>query len=199
MCDNHSMEITTEIIKQLREMTGVSVMQCKKALEEAGGDLAKAEGILKKHSAEAAEKKAERTLKAGILGSYIHDGAIGAMVILSCESDFVAKNPEFGVLAREIAMQITATDPKYATTAEIPSEARDAATAVFEKEVTGKPAEMREKILEGKLSSYFQDQVLLEQPFIKDESKVMRDLLNEATQKFGERVEVSRFVRLSVR
>ena len=106
------MEITTDIIKQLREMTGVSVMQCKKALEEADGDISKAEVILKKRSTEAAEKKAERTLKAGIIGSYIHEGAIGAMVLLSCESDFVAKNPEFVTLAREIAMQVAATDPK---------------------------------------------------------------------------------------
>ncbi|MDP2651682.1 MAG: elongation factor Ts [bacterium] len=193
------MEITTEIIKELREMTGVSVMQCKKALEEANGDLAQAEVILKKHSAEAAAKKAERALKAGIIGSYTHEGSIGAMVILSCESDFVAKNPEFTALARELAMQVTATDPTYGSVAEIPSEARDAAIAVFQKEVAGKPKEMQEKILEGKLASYFQDQVLLEQPFIKDETKKVRDLINEATQKFGERIEVSRFTRISLR
>ena len=194
------MEITTDIIKKLREMTGgVSVMQCKKALEEAGGDLTKAEVILKKHSAASAEKKAERTLKAGIVGSYTHDGVIGAMVVLSCETDFVAKNPEFGTLARDIAMQVAATDPRYGTVAEIPSAARDAAVAVFEKEVAGKPKGMQAKILEGKLASHFRDHVLLEQPFIKDESKTVQQLLNEATQKFGERVEVSRFVRLSVR
>jgi len=193
------MEITTDSIKELREMTGVSVMQCKKALEEADGDLAKAEVILKKHSAASALKKAERTLAAGIIGSYIHDGAIGAMVVLSCETDFVAKNPEFGALARELAMQVAATDPKYTTAAEIPSEARDAAVAVFEKEVADKPEDMQAKILEGKLSSHFRDHVLLDQPFIKDESKTVQSLLNEATQKFGERVEVSRFVRISAR
>ncbi|MCX6786532.1 MAG: hypothetical protein NTU85_01780 [Candidatus Kaiserbacteria bacterium] len=153
------MEITTEIIKELREMTGVSVMQCKKALEEAGGNLAQADS----------------------------------------ESDFVARNPEFCALAREIAMQVAATDPKYITVTEIPSEARNAAIAVFEKEVVGKPKDIQSKIMEGKLSSYFQDQVLLDQPFIKDETKTVRDLLNEATQKFGERIEVSRFVRISVR
>jgi len=193
------MEITTEIIKELRELTGISVMQCKKALEEVGGDLAKAEVILKKRSAEAAAKKAERTLKAGIIGTYTHEEIIGAMVLLSCESDFVAKNPEFVALARTIAMQVAATDPKYVTTAEIPSEARDAAIAVFEKEVADKPAAIREKIMEGKLASYFQEQVLLDQPFIKDETKTVLNLLNEATQKFGERIEVSRFVRVSVR
>ena len=193
------MEITTDVIKQLRELTGVSVMQCKKALEEANGDLKQAEVILKKRSAEAAAKKAERTLKAGALGVYAHEGVIGAMIALSCESDFVAKNPEFIALARDIAMQITATDPLYVSVAEIPSEARDAAMAVFQKEVEDKPADMQAKILEGKLASYFQEQVLMEQPFIKDETKKVRDLLNEATQKFGERIEVSRFARLSVR
>lgn len=193
------MEITTDIIKKLREMTGVSVMQCKKALEEAEGDLAKAEVILKKHSAASALKTADRTLAAGVVGSYVHDGAIGAMVALSCETDFVAKNPEFGTLARNIAMQVAATDPKYTTAAEIPSEARDAALAVFEKEVADKPKDMQAKILEGKLASHFRDHVLLEQPFIKDDSKTVQSLLNEATQKFGERVEVSRFMRISAR
>ena len=193
------MEITTESIKELREMTGVSVMQCKKALEEAGGDVAKATVILKKHSAASAEKKADRSLAAGAVGSYIHDGAIGAMAILSCETDFVAKNPEFVALAREIAMQIAATNPAYTTSDEIPADAKDAATAVFEKEVADKPKDMQAKILEGKLASYFRDQVLLEQVYIKDETKTVRDLLNEATQKFGERVEISRFTRLSVR
>ena len=193
------MELTTEIIKELREKTGVSVMQCKKALEEAGGDLAKAEVILKKHSAASAEKKAERTLKAGAIGSYVHDGNIGAMVVLSCETDFVAKNPEFGTLARDIAMQVTATNPMYTVMLEISEEAKQAAVAVFEKEVAGKPKEMQAKILEGKLASHFRDHVLLEQPFIKDESKTVQGLLNEATPKFGERIEVSRFVRLSAR
>jgi len=191
------MEITTDIIKELREKTGVSVMQCKKALEEAGGDLAKAEVILKKRSAEAAEKKAERSLKAGAIGSYMHEGSIGSMVLLSCETDFVAKNPEFVALARDLAMQVAATDPKYTTDAEIPSTEREAATEVFQKEMEGKPADMQEKILAGKMESYFRDQVLLDQFFIKDETKTVRNLLNEATQKFGERVEISRFARIS--
>ena len=174
-------------------------MQCKKALEEAGGDLKKAEVLLKKHSAAAAEKKAERELKSGVIGSYTHDGAIGAMVVLSCESDFVAKNPEFGTLARDIAMQVAATNPLYTVMLEISAEAKQAAIAVFEKEVAGKPEEMQAKIMEGKLASHFRDHVLLEQAFIKDESKTVQQLLNEATQKFGERVLVSRFVRLSLR
>lgn len=195
-----NMEITTEIIKKLRDMTGgVSVMQCKKALEEADGDIEKAVVILKKHSAASAEKKADRSLGAGAVGSYIHEGAIGAMVLLSCETDFVAKNPEFVALAREIAMQVAATNPAYASAEEIPEDVKNSALAVFEKEVADKPADMQAKILDGKLASYFRDQVLLDQPFIKDESKMVRDLLNEATQKFGERVEIGKFSRLSAR
>jgi elongation factor Ts len=186
------MDITTDSIKTLRDKTGVSVMQCKKALEEANGDPAQAEVILKKRSAVSAEKKADRELGAGAIGSYVHEGAIGAMVTLACETDFVA-------LARDVAMQVAATDPRYASTEAIPEEAQAAAVAVFEKEVAGKPSDMQAKILEGKLASYFRDQVLLEQPFIKDESKTIRQLLNEATQKFGERVEVSGFARLSTR
>jgi len=193
------MDITTDSIKTLRDKTGVSVMQCKKALEEANGDPAQAEVILKKRSAVSAEKKADRELGAGAIGSYVHEGAIGAMVALACETDFVAKNPDFVALARDVAMQVAATDPRYASTEAIPEEAQVAAVAVFEKEVAGKPSDMQAKILEGKLASYFRDQVLLEQPFIKDESKTIRQLLNEATQKFGERVEVSGFARLSTR
>ena len=193
------MELTTDIIKELRDKTGVSVMQCKKALEEAGGDLAQAEVILKKHSAAAAEKKGDRELGAGAISTYVHDGAIGAMVLISCETDFVAKNPEFAALAREIAMQVAAINPKYDRIENVAEDERAAAVAVFEREVEGKPEEMKAKIMEGKLASHFRDQVLLESPYIKDESKTIRDLLNEATQKFGERIEVTAFSRLSVR
>jgi elongation factor Ts len=193
------MDVSMDRIKELRDRTGVSVMHCKKALEEAGGDLEQAAVLLKKRSAASAEKKADRSLGAGTIGSYVHEGAIGAMVLLSCETDFVAKNPEFATLVRDIAMQVTATNPTAVSMDDVPPETREAAVAVFEKEVADKPKDMQEKIMEGKLQSYFKDQVLLEQSFIKDESKTIRDLLNEATQKFGERVEISRFTRLSAR
>ena len=193
------MEITTDTIKQLRDATGVSIMQCKKALEEAGGDLAQAEVILRKRSAASAEKKADRALGAGTIGTYTHEGTIGAMVLLSSETDFVAKNPEFVALAREIAMQIAATNPAYVRLENIPEAEQEAARAVFLKEVEGKPEDMKQKILDGKLASYFRDQVLLEQPFIKDENKTVQVLLNEATQKFGERIEIAGFSRLSAR
>lgn len=193
------MDISTDIVKQLRDRTGISVMQCRKALEEAEGDIEKAEVILRKRSAGAAEKKADRELGAGAIGSYIHGTEIGAMVLLSCETDFVARNEEFPQLAREIAMQVAATNPTYLNDTDISSEARTAAEAVFTQEVQDKPADMQEKILAGKMQSYFRDMVLMEQPFIKDESKTIRDLLAEASQKFGERVEVTKFTRFSAR
>ena len=188
-----------DAVKGLRDKTGISVMQCRKALEEAGGDIEKAEVILRKKSGAAADKKADRELGAGYIGSYVHDGAIGAMVLLSCETDFVAKNPEFGALARELAMQVAATNPSYLNESDIAEEAATAARAVFVEEVKDKPADMQEKILEGKMASYFKDQVLMNQAYIKDESKTVRDLVTEASQKFGERVEVSKFARFSAR
>ena len=193
------MEITTELVKQLRDRTGISVMQCRKALEEAEGDIEKAEVILRKRSAGAAEKKSDRELGAGAIGNYLHGTEIGAMVLLSCETDFVARNDEFPKLARELAMQVAATNPQYLSDGDIDVEARAAAEAVFTAEVADKPAEMQEKILAGKMQSYFRDMVLLEQPFIKDESKTIRELIAEASQKFGERVEITKFVRLSAR
>ncbi len=193
------MDISTDIVKQLRDRTGISVMQCRKALEEAEGDIEKAEVILRKRSAGAAEKKADRELGAGAIGSYLHGTEIGAMVLLSCETDFVARNEEFPQLAREIAMQVAATNPTYLSDSDISSEARTAAEAVFTEEIKDKPADMQEKILAGKMQSYFRDMVLMEQPFIKDESKTIRDLLAEASQKFGERVEITKFTRFSAR
>lgn len=193
------MEISIDVIKALRDKTGVSVAQCKKALEEAGGDIEKAEVLLRKKSGAAADKKSDRELGAGVIGSYVHDGAVGAMVVLSCETDFVAKNPEFPALAREIAMQVAATDPQYLTDAEIAEDKKAAALEIFTKEVEGKPEEMKAKILEGKLASYFQSSVLMNQPYIKDDSKTVRELVAEASQKFGERVEITKFARFSTR
>lgn len=193
------MEITTELVKQLRDRTGISVMQCRKALEESEGDIEKAEVLLRKRSAGAAEKKADRELGAGAVGSYLHGTEIGSMVLLSCETDFVARNDEFPQLAREIAMQVAATNPTYLSSEDISEEARTAALAVFTAEVADKPEDMREKILDGKMQSYFRDMVLMEQPFIKDESKTIRALIEEASQKFGERVEITKFTRFSAR
>ncbi len=188
-----------DTLKTLRDKTGVSIMQCKKALEEAEGDMDKAEVILRKRSGAAADKKSDRELAAGAIGTYVHGGEIGAMVLLSCETDFVSRNEEFAALARELAMHVAAANPTYLNEEDIAQEAVAAASAVFKEEVKDKPAEMQEKILEGKMASYFKDQVLMNQTYIKDESKTIRDLITEATQKFGERTEISRFVRFSAR
>ena len=193
------MDISTDTVKALRDKTGVSVMQCRKALEEANGDVAQAEVILRKKSGAAADKKADRELGAGDIGMYVHDNAIGAMVLLSSETDFVSKNEEFVALAREIAMQVAATNPTYLGTDEIAEDAKEAALAVFQKEVEGKPEDMKAQILDGKLKSYFKDQVLLEQAYIKDEAKTIKDLVTEASQKFGERIEVTKMARFSAR
>ena len=193
------MSISTEDVKQLREKTGVSIMQCKKALEDAGGDMEQAIVLLKKRAGAIAEKKSDRDLGSGTVASYIHGGEVGAMVVLSCETDFVGKNEEFVVLGREIAMQVAATDPKFIAEDDITPEAKEAAQKVFAEEVADKPEDMREKILEGKMQSYFKDMVLLSQPHIKDGAKTIGDLLQEATQKFGERIEITRIARFSVR
>jgi len=193
------MDISIDTVKELRDRTGVSIMQCRKALEEAEGDMDKAEVILRKRSGAAADKKSDRELGAGSIGTYVHDHVVGSMVLLSSETDFVSKNEEFIALARDIAMHVAASNPTYLSDSEISEEAKNAANAVFLEEVKDKPAEMQEKILAGKMASYFKEQVLLDQSFIKDESKTIRDLLNEAAQKFGERVEISKFARFSAR
>lgn len=194
------MEITSAQIKELRDQTGISVMQCKKALEEAGGDMQKALVILKKRRSEAAEKKSDRELGAGTVGVYVHNtNEVAAMVVLASETDFVAKNPEFVALAREIAMQVAATDPKYLSREAVPAEALEAAKAVFASEVEGKPEEMKEKILEGKLAAYFRDMILMEQPFIKNPDSTIGEMVTGAVQKFGENISIASYQRVSVK
>lgn len=193
------MAITTEQVKELREKTGISIIQCKKALEEAGGDMGKAIIILQKKSGAVADKKSGRDLKAGTVQSYIHNsGNVGAMVLLSSETDFVAKNEEFIKLAYDIAMHITASNPKFTTEKNITKEEINKAKEVFEKEIEGKPKEMKEQILKGKIDSYFNDKVLLKQRFIKDPNNTIEDLIKGAIQKFGERIQISEFARFGV-
>ncbi len=191
--------ITTELIKELRDATGLSIMQCKKALEEAEGDISKATILLQKKGAGISAKKADRTLGAGRIVSYIHStGNIGTLVELLCETDFVAKNEEFGVLAYNIAMQIAATNPLYLKMSDIPENVRKEAESVFVKELEGKPEEMKAKILEGKLNSYFKEKVLMEQEYIKNPEVTVTGLIESFIQKFGERTEVGRFTRIGV-
>lgn len=193
------MAITTDQIKELRDATGVSVMQCKKALEEAGGDLEKARIALAKQSKQAAAKKADRDLGAGTVASYIHaGGAVGALVELACETDFVSKNEEFQKLAYDIAMHVAAAAPEFMKRDEVTEEQTAKVKEVFQKEVEGKPEDIQEKIMQGKLDAYFDEKVLLDQKFIKDPDKKISDLIEAAVQKFGERTEVVRYARFSV-
>lgn len=175
-------------------------MQCKVALEEADGDMDKALIILKKKRSEAALQKSDRTQSAGTIGVYVHNtNEVAALVSLACETDFVSKNEEFIALAKDIAMHVTATDPKYISRDEVTDTELKKAKEVFKKEVEDKPKEMQEKILKGKLDSYFNEQILLEQPFIKNPDTTIGDLVGGAVQKFGENVSIAQISRVSVK
>ncbi|KKW24379.1 MAG: Elongation factor Ts [Candidatus Kaiserbacteria bacterium GW2011_GWB1_52_6] len=192
--------IGTEQIKALREETGVSIMQCKKALEEAEGDMEKAKVILRKLSSSIAGKKADRTLGAGVVAAYTHAGGsvVGAVVLMT-ETDFVSKNEGFAKLAYDIAMHVAAMKPQFRSREDVHDSDIKAAREVFEKEVEKIAGPARERALMGKLESYLAERVLLEQPFVKDSSITVRQLIEQAVQKFGEKIEVVRFERLSVR
>ncbi len=195
------MNITTDQVKALRDKTGISVMQCKKALEEAGGDMDKALAFLKAKGAEIASKKSSRELHSGAVASYVHsNNSVGAMVYLSCETDFVARNEEFKTLAHDIAMHITAMNPQFVSDKDITAHDKENIRKLFEKEVaeSGKPAEIQKKMLDGKVATYFKERTLLDQPFIKDPDHTIGDVLTGAIQKFGERIQVERFVRLTI-
>ncbi len=193
------MAITTEQIKELRDSTGISIMQCKKALEEAGGDMDKARILLEKQSKAVAAKKGDRTLGAGVVASYIHNtGTVGTLVELSCETDFVAKNEDFKKLAYDIAMHVAAAAPEFLNKEDIDENATKKATEVFTEELEGKPEEMKEQILKGKLDSYFGEKILLEQKFIKNPEVTIQAMLDGAVQKFGEKTEITRFVRFAI-
>ncbi|MDB5187673.1 MAG: translation elongation factor Ts, elongation factor Ts [Candidatus Kaiserbacteria bacterium] len=193
------MEITTDLIKQLRDITGVSVMQCKKALEESGGDIEKAQVVLRKASAAIALKKGDRTLGAGVAAAYVHAGGqvVGA-IVLGCETDFVSKNEDFAKLAYDIAMHVAAMGPQFKTRDDVQESDIAAARSVFEAEAASVSEAFRAKAVEGKLESYLSEKVLMNQPFVKDGSVTVGELVSQAVQKFGEKVDVVRFERLSV-
>jgi len=187
-----------EQVKELREKTGISVMQCRKALEEAGGDMDKAIILLQKKGAEAAGKKSDRTLNSARIASYVHGlGSVGVLVELCSESDFVSRHDDFQKLAYDIAMHIAATNPTYIKKEDVSLEERTKVLDAFADEVSDKPEAMREKILAGKLDSFFKDKILMEQDYIKDPSMTVANLIEGAIQKFGEKIEVGNFVRFS--
>jgi elongation factor Ts len=180
--------ITTEQIKELRDLTGISVMQCKKALEEAGGDKEKALEILREKSSDIAAKKGDRELGAGAIQAYIHSNKnVGALVELSCETDFVARNEEFVAMARDIAMHITAATPEFLDESEV----TDAKRAEIK-------ASLGEGATEEQVAVYIAEKSLLLQPFVKNPELTIKGLVDGGVQKFGEKIAVSRFVRFSV-
>lgn len=195
------MNITTEMVKELRDQTKVSIMQCKKALEEAGGDMEKAIMVLRKVSAATAAKKSDRELGAGIIGSYTHNNRkVAAMVELQCETDFVAQNPEVMEFANNLAMHIVAMNPQYVSSDEISAEETQKATDFFLEEIgeSDKPAEIKEKILAGKLNDFFAEKTLMNQSYIMNGDMTIADVVNGLTQKTGERVVIAKFSRFEI-
>ncbi len=190
--------INMELIKSLREKSSASIMDCKRALEEAEGDFEKAINILKLKGISIALKKASRETKEGAIGAYIHTGdKLGVMVEVNCETDFVARNEQFKELINDIAMQIAASDPKFIDNSCIPADLLEKVKQNFIKEISelNKPPDDKDKLLDEKLKIYFSEVSLYDQPFIKDPSLTIRELIQSAIAKFGENITVSRFVR----
>ena len=187
-------------IKTLREQTSAPMMDCRKALVDAGGDLDKAKVLLLERGAAQAAKKAERTANEGLVASYIHAGGkIGVLVELNSETDFVARNPRFADLSRDIAMHIAAMSPRYLDRESVPADVVDEARAEFRAGVpAGKPPEIAEKIVEGKLNKWFEEHCLLDQAFVKDDSMSVGDLINGAIGALGEKIRVRRFTKYAL-
>jgi elongation factor Ts len=195
------MDITAERVKELRERTGIGMMECKKALEEAAGDAEKAIEILRKKGHARAKDKAHRETSEGMVGSYIHmNGKIGVLVEVNCESDFVARNEEFKELLKNIAMHIAAARPKYIAPADVPADELEKEKDIIREQFkdSKKPPQIVEKIVEGKLAKFYEEVCLLEQPFIKDDKKRIKDLLAAFIAKFKENTRVSRFARFEI-
>lgn len=194
-------EVTAQTVKQLRERTGAGMMECKKALDEAKGDLAEAEVVLRKRGIAAASKKSARTTRQGVIGSYIHPGAqLGVMVEVNCESDFVARTDDFQQLVHDLAMQIAAASPSFIRKEDVTAEALEK-----EKEIQraralaeGKPEKIVDKVVEGRMAKFYEEVCLLEQPFIKDNTTTVTDLIKQKIAKLGENISVARFVRFKV-
>jgi len=190
-----------DLIKQLRQETGVSLAQCKKAIEQAQGDIEKAKELLRKWGEDLAEKKSSRATKEGIIEAYIHSNKkIGVLVELRCETDFVAKNPEFQELAHDLALHIAAMKPQYVTEEDIPQEVLDKEKEIYREQFanSGKPEEIIQKIIEGKIESFKKEITLLNQPFVKDNTKTVKEVINEYISKLGENITINKFVRLEI-
>jgi len=193
--------ITAGMVKELREKTGAGMLDCKKALEEANGDLEKATEVLREKGLAAAKNKAGRIASEGLVESYIHAGGrIGVLVEVNCETDFVAKNDAFREFVRDIAMQIAASNPKYVKREEVPQEEIEKEKEILRSQALneGKPAHIVDKMVEGRINKYFEEVCLLEQSFIKDPDKTIETLVNEKIASIGENISIRRFVRFEL-
>lgn len=195
------MEITAALVKELRDRSGVGMMECKKALVETGGNIDKAFDYLRKAGAAKALKKEGREAKEGVVISYIHPGAkLGVLLELNCETDFVAKTEDFVNLGNDIAMHIAATDPLAVASEDISSEVIEKEKEIYSDQAkkTNKPAEIIEKMVEGRLKKFYKENVLIEQDFVKDPNKTIKDIITDTVGKLGENIVVSRFGRFQL-
>jgi len=195
-------EISAAQVKELRDLTGAGMMDCKRALEDAGGDMAKAQEILRLKGQASNEKRASRTANQGLVESYIHfNNTVGTLVEVNCETDFVANTDDFKQLAKDIALHIASpAAPRFVTRDDVPKDVADAERLVYEGQAKemGKPDNVIPNIVEGKMKAFYEQTVLLDQPFVKDDSKTVQQLLDEIGAKVGEKVVVKRFVRFKL-
>lgn len=193
------MAVSAAAVKELRDKTGIGMMDCKKALVEAGGDMETAVDILRKKGMAAADKRAGRATGEGFIGSYVHtNGKIGVMVELNCETDFVARNDEFRALAKDLSMQIAATNPMTVSAEDVPAEVVERERAIFAEQVKDKPENIIERIVDGKMKKFYEEQCLLDQDFVKDPDRKVGELVGELSGKVGENITVRRFARFAV-
>ncbi|MGH7596527.1 MAG: translation elongation factor Ts [bacterium] len=196
-----SVNVSADVVKTLRERTGAAMMDCKKALVETGGDIEKAIEWLRKRGAASAEKKVGRTTNEGLIEAYIHPGSrLGVLIEVNCETDFVAKTPEFRALVKDLAMQIAATSPRAVSREEIPADQIEKEMEIYRTQARNekKPENVVERIAQGKLEKFYQDFVLLEQSFIKDQNRSVKQVVTDVIAKLGENITVKRFVRFQL-
>jgi elongation factor Ts len=194
-------EISATLVKQLRDRTGAGMMECKAALQEANGDIEAATIILRKRGLAQAAKKSGRSTNVGLVGSYIHmGGRIGVLVELNCESDFVARTDDFQTLLKELSLQVAAARPQYARREDVPSDILDRERSIYRAQMadSGKPPQVIDKIVEGKLNSFYEQIVLVDQPSIRDPKTTVGQIIQAAIAKLGENVSVARFIRFEV-
>jgi elongation factor Ts len=194
-----AMEISAAMVKKLRDLTGAGMMECKAALTEANGNIDEATTILRKRGLAQATKKAGRTTNEGVIGHYIHmGGRIGVLVEVNCESDFVARTEDFQSLAREIAMHVAAASPQFVRREDVPADLLDRERSIYRDQVKDKPAQVIDKIVDGKLNSFYEQVCLLDQPSIRDPKMTIGALVQQAVAKMGENISVARFVRFKL-